>query len=125
MLTTGEVRSEMAKELGESLEHVINTHVHLDEYYILIVARWEGDGVMRTKIIPMFKKDVPKIPLMNTICYFIDNRSETFRQEWCLPMDPEIPESAVKLLSAEAVETVLRSSKLLDHRIAKKIRKMH
>lgn len=123
MTEIGEVRQSMAKELGESIEFVVNRKKDLPCYYILINVEWRGNNILNTRLVVM--KEKPTLPMFNTMLYFIDNRNETFRQEWCLPKDPEIPESAVKLLSAEAVETVLKSSRLLEHRIAQKIRKMH
>jgi len=110
MMTTGEIRGELAKELGHSLAQIVNQKKHLDEFYIMVVVRWEGEDVLRTKLVPMLEEDIPKHPMFNTILYYINNRNETFEQKWCLPMDPEIPERALVLLESEEVEAVLRSS---------------
>ena len=125
MMTTGEVRRDMAAELGKSLEEVVNSKKALRQYYILIHVRWEGNGILKTRIIPMFKKDLPQIPLINTICYFIDNENETFRQLWCLPMDPEVDENGIRLLAGQEVESVLKSSRLLEYKIAEKVKGVH
>jgi hypothetical protein len=121
MTEIGEVRQSMAKELGESIVFVVNRKKGLPSYYILVNVEWRGDNILNTRLVIL--KDKPKVPMFNTMLYFIDNRNETFRQEWCLPKDPEIPERAIVLLDgSKQVEAVLRSSAKLNNAL---LRGMH
>ena len=125
IMTIGEVRDDMARELGLSLESVVNSHKHLRQYYILIHVLWEGEHVIRTKLVCLLEKDKPKLPLFNTMLYLIDNANETFNREWCLPMDPEIPEEGLVLLEGKIVEDVLRSSAKLQNAIERRTKGLH
>ncbi len=118
MITIGDVRSEMARELGESLEAVVSAKKRLDHYYILIHTTWEGYGTLKTRLIVMREK--PKTPMLGTMLYAIDNRNGTFKREWVLPRDVEIEEHNLVLLESEKiVEEILRSSAKLNNVLLK------
>lgn len=114
MITIGDVRTEMARELGESLQAVVDKKKRLDRYFILVHTTWEGASKLKTRLIVLAEK--PKVPMLGTMLYEINNREGSYKREWVLPRDIELEEHQVILLESEKIiEDVLRSSAKLNN----------
>ncbi len=100
----GDVRMDMEHKLRALIEHVLNTHQKLAEYWILIHTKPEGDYVLSTKIVLM-----PYQPprMLGTICYHINNREGSQRRLWALPKDSL---AAGLIENIEPVATVMESA---------------
>jgi hypothetical protein len=84
----GEMRNQLALDLRRTLEHIINEHKKLDNYYVLAIAR-PGEKRVETKIVLMLHRP-PK--LIGTICWHVDNRKGKLMRLWVLPYDWKWPE---------------------------------
>ncbi|MCK9520693.1 MAG: hypothetical protein M0R74_16970 [Dehalococcoidia bacterium] len=99
----GPLRDELSLGLQALLGRVIDNNQQKESYYILVVISSPKDKVIKTSLVLLNKK--PK-KLLNTLCYFVDNKNGLIKRIWALPMDIAIPEM---LLTGEGVEEAYRS----------------
>jgi len=83
----GELRDACAQSEARVLEKIINDYGYKKSYYIFKHTNWEGQfsSVLRSKYTLKSKK--PRVPLLGTKLWLIDNSRGTITLEWDLPMD--------------------------------------
>ncbi len=97
MLTFHEARNEMTLDLQKSMEKVVNRKKSDPNYYILIAAQvdnWNSD-VINNKIILLKEKDKPKVPMIGTILYHVDNNKGELVRIWVFPRDVIQPDMTI------------------------------
>lgn len=107
-LVIGDMRSELAETLRKSLEQIINTHQHLDKYWILLHAKWNGDTLVSKLIIYPYKP----IQMLATVCWEVNNRQGKLVRCWALPYDIPKPVADEETKIAEEI-----SEEALNHYI--------
>lgn len=87
VIELGEVRQGLEDNEAKVLESIIETNSQKDSYFILKHSNWEGmySNVLRTRYSLRSRK--PKIPIIGTKLWLVDNREGTLTLEWDLPMD--------------------------------------
>ncbi len=87
MIELGELRAQMEKGEAASLESIIDQNFNKTSYYIWKHSNWEGhtSNVMRTKYTLITTK--PRIPIIGTKLWLVDNERGVLTLEWDLPMD--------------------------------------
>lgn len=85
----GALRDELSLSLQTLLARVIDNNKGKESYYILVVVSSPEENVIKTSLVLTSQK--PK-KMLNTLCYFVDNKKEIIQRIWALPMDIVIPE---------------------------------
>ncbi|MFW9872313.1 MAG: hypothetical protein ACFFG0_04355 [Candidatus Thorarchaeota archaeon] len=107
----GEIRQEMEKCEVKTLEGIIDKYKHKQSYYILKHSNWEGEwsSIMRTKY--ALRSTKPKIPLLGTKLWLVDNIKGTISLIYDLPMDIHSTEPFVDISSNKGFsKNVLQSA---------------
>ncbi len=94
----GPLRDELSLGLQTLLGRVIDNNQRKESYYILVVVSSPEEKVIKTSLVLLNQK--PK-KMLNTLCYFVDNKKGIVKRIWTLPMDIAIPEV---VLTGEGVE---------------------
>jgi len=79
----GEFRNELARDLQNNLERMVNRFKGEKSYWILVYATNLSANI-QTKIIRL-SQCPPK--MLGTMCYFVDNKKGQLRRLWVLPLD--------------------------------------
>jgi len=113
ILEIGELRQQLTKDLGETLEKVIDAKQELHSYHILIYANFDplAPSTIRTKIVTTISK--PPM-LLGTMCFHVDNKKGTITPLWVLPLD--IPLEGI-IDTNEVSELVYKSAEKVKHAI--------
>jgi len=113
MLQIGEARQEFARGLARKLHKVINDYkLRYPWYYVLVVARWEGEFTLTDKIIIMgpawfdrhkVKPDrdsiVRHFSIYNCMLFYVNNKTGQYSMEHCAPEQYYVPD---ELLSGQS-----------------------
>lgn len=92
MYEAGEIRTALAKDLGDLLERVVNLKKDLREPFYILVTLMPTDHIQKihTRAVIMLEKPEP---LLNTILVKVDNRTGYVDFAWCFPKDdPMVPD---------------------------------
>ena len=82
----------LEEQLRKSIRGVIEELRDRNEYWILVASFPDpSTGFIRTKIMTWPIQRKPK-PMLGTILYYRDNRTDTLTRMWVLPRDMPIPE---------------------------------
>ena len=88
----GDLRTELARDLRQQLEKVINKNKRKSRYYILATAHQIERGVVETKLV-LTRQKPPK--MLGTICWHVDNRKGYLQRLWVLPWDIPRPAETI------------------------------
>jgi len=99
----GALRDELSLSLQTLLSRVIDKNKDKESYYALVVATMPEDKIIKTSIV--LTSQLPK-KMLNTICYFVNNKTGEVKRLWALPLDIEIPDM---LLTGDGVKEVYDS----------------
>jgi len=102
-MAIGALRDELSLSLQTLLGRVIDNNKHKESYYILVVISMPEDKVIKTSLVLTSKR--PK-KMLNTLCYFVNNKRGEVKRIWALPLDIAIPDM---LLTGEAIKEVYDS----------------
>mgnify|MGYP001073414157 CR=1 FL=1 len=91
----GELRRQLALDVQQGLERIINAKKDLDRrYHILVFARAREDNVIETKFVTMFPRPTE---LVGTMCYLVDNKTSQLWRLWNLPRDIPRPDDLIDM----------------------------
>ena len=93
-LLFGDVRSQMKRDLLNSLEAVVNKKSSYSEpYWILVYANLDagikGHKAIKEKI--MILPVPPQTKYLGSLLFKVDNKLADATLEWCLPLDMPVP----------------------------------
>ncbi len=89
LIEVGEIVPLMAKKMEEGLARTMQDNMHRrDPYWILYTADWYNNGTEFRDTFSPRDKCPPK--MLNTICWYIDNKAGRLDQVWVLPKDAPI-----------------------------------
>lgn len=90
-----EARNELTKALLEDIEKVVMKRQFEPDYYILVASQVNNmnSDQIDNKLILLSEK--PKIPLIGTILYYVDNKYGELTRIWVLPRDVIQPEETI------------------------------
>lgn len=110
MITTGDLRSDLARELKAEVEQFASEKKGLNEFYILVTCKSSG-GELKTTLVLLSKKDGDKFKkqkALNSMLFHINKRQGKIDLVYCLP--PDAPIDADVEMSGVASEIVTVSA---------------
>jgi len=109
LVEVGELLPSIGKDFVEGLKKCIQEHKHRREpYWILHHAEWRWNGIcdeLRHTFAPM---GIRPPRMLNTMCWYVDNKSGRLEVLWVLPPDAPIPDFGE---TGQFDETLINSSK--------------
>ena len=86
LIEVGEIIPLMAKKMYEGLARCIQDNVRRRRpYWILYTADWYQNGEVLKDTFTPYGRCPPR--MLNTICWYVDNKRGQLKQEWVLPKD--------------------------------------
>lgn len=88
-IDTGTLRSCLSVDLQKQCESIIEKKQHDPNYYMLIwsdVDKLDSNKI-RTKIFTLYEDNLPSLPLLGTMCIYVDNKAGRVTTKWNLPLD--------------------------------------
>jgi len=86
----GEFRDNLARDLQQSLQRIIDRFSKKDSYWLLVYATSIENNV-QTKIMRL-SQCPPR--MLGTMCYYVDNKKCQLKRLWVLPLDiPRDPDT--------------------------------
>lgn len=101
----GEFRNELARDLQQNLQRIIDRYSKENSYWLLVFATNIGSDI-QTKMIRL-SQCPPK--MLGTMCYYVDNKKCELRRLWVLPLD--IPRDPGVIDLDKGLEEVAKSAK--------------
>lgn len=91
LIEIGELRDQLSLDLQKQVKEVVDAKQGHSNYYLLIFAKLDAVDRNRinTKIFTLNQDRLPEVPLIGTICVYVDNEKGEIKSMWCLP--PDIP----------------------------------
>lgn len=96
-LTFHEARNEMTIDLKAEIAKIVEKRKVEPNYYILVASQVNNfdPNVIDNKLILLKEEDKPKMPIIGTILYYVNNRQGKLERIWVLPRDIIQPESTI------------------------------
>jgi hypothetical protein len=85
----GELRNQLSLDLQEKVQEIVDKKQNDPNYYIMVFAKPDplNGNQINTKVFTMYKDRLPDVPLLGTICVYVDNERGKIEHQWCLPLD--------------------------------------
>lgn len=85
----GELRDQLSYDLQDRVLEIINKKQDDPSYYLMVVSKLDplNKNQVNSKIFTMYKNRLPTVPLLGTICVYVNNKQGCIESQWCLPLD--------------------------------------
>lgn len=106
IIEVGEIVPLMVEKMHEGLAKCIQDNEHRSRpYWILYTADWYMNGEMLKDTFTPYEKCPPR--MLNTICWYVDNKTGECSECWVLPKDAPIQDFGQ---TGKFDETLIKSS---------------
>lgn len=108
----GELRNQLSLDLQQRVQEIVDKKQNDPNYYLMVFAKPDplNKNQINTKIFTMYKDRLPGVPLLGTICVYVNNEQGRIEPMWCLPLD--IPTYGVSDSNSISIEAAIDGKKM-------------